>query len=477
MMDNTSMNMVTRSILRSDPDVHTVPMFDLGISQMEEEDALPSEEVRDKYFTRFDKYIYAHFEVWLYECCSAVDPKIAIKYANRISRLLNWETTDRRPHFKAFIEDMLANVDNPVAIGDLCKLITDNFKGIMEAIESIKIAKKGYNVEAVEDIPVVSQLSSQHIGTDRSSTSASASYDSPILNKKHPFTPFIGCSYDLSIENKYLKLIKEGLLTTHERKKDNEDHFRKHKSNMLVLLQFGVELKKGTYSPPSNFTYTTVDCVFKIKVEELWEKYVDPQSCTYVVHEEYVIREYMNEYRLIAGVPWHTVNHVLILLHVKERFHWVLVVVLFLDRRLYNYDSYNFAIHDVYVKTEVQKFAGVIPSSLLNIDFYKKKMDIDWQCHPKYRNRDESDPFEECDIAILHTRYVALLWNYGRKKKESGTASDDEAPAKMQNPSLIRTIARMVSASQSHPEKDIQKSHTFSTQFLACNILSNLDLI
>ncbi|PHU14176.1 hypothetical protein BC332_15381 [Capsicum chinense] len=74
------------------------------------------------------------------------------------------------------------------------------------------------------------------------STSVSTSCDSPILNKKHLFTPFIGCPYDLSIENKYLKWIKEGLLTTHERKKDNEDRFRKHKSNMPVPLQFGVEL-------------------------------------------------------------------------------------------------------------------------------------------------------------------------------------------------------------------------------------------
>ncbi|KAM3233851.1 hypothetical protein P3L10_019210 [Capsicum annuum] len=452
-------------------------------------------------------------QVWLYECCSVVHPKIIVEYASRIPRLLNWETTDKHAHFEVFIEAILADVDNPVTmtlllhyyirielftyavddttsddvsldddfqdappaiektkqrkklilhppphkkqkqvksikkvvtqktvprrtlpkqppilkkrkfvlkptvkakpsnvptdflldsfvkkvkaeIGDLRKLITKHFMGVMKAIKSIKIAEKdpnveaaanipivpqsspqdinaarfsGHNVEVVEDIPVVSQSSSQHIGTDRSSTpkqgdtcsvklnspsyfivdpdddiqfnkvpkkkeileenshqihtsdeqvikddgvatlgpeiesqyeipdellpslnlmksiiihptrcikddttpvpmqrnrklsrwnlspfttkfgsssgtSASASCDSPILNKKHPFTPFIGCPYDLSIENKYLKWIKEGLLTTHERKKDNEDRFRKHKSNMPVPLQFGVEL-------------------------------------------------------------------------------------------------------------------------------------------------------------------------------------------------------------------------------------------
>ncbi|KAM3287263.1 hypothetical protein P3S67_020693 [Capsicum chacoense] len=53
-------------------------------------------------------------QVWLYECCYVVDPKIDVKHGRRISRLLNWETTDRRPHFEAFIEGMLADVDNPV---------------------------------------------------------------------------------------------------------------------------------------------------------------------------------------------------------------------------------------------------------------------------------------------------------------------------------------------------------------------------
>ncbi|PHT69812.1 hypothetical protein T459_24916 [Capsicum annuum] len=46
MVDNTPMKIVTRSISHSNPDAHTVPTFDLGISQSEEEDALPSKEVR-----------------------------------------------------------------------------------------------------------------------------------------------------------------------------------------------------------------------------------------------------------------------------------------------------------------------------------------------------------------------------------------------------------------------------------------------
>ncbi|KAF3676741.1 hypothetical protein FXO38_04148 [Capsicum annuum] len=72
-----------------------------------------------------------------------------------------------------------------------------------------------------------------------SGTSTSASCDSPILNKKHPFTPFIGYRYDPSIENKYLKWIKEGLLTTHERK-----NLILRYSAPDVLLCFGIMVEK-----------------------------------------------------------------------------------------------------------------------------------------------------------------------------------------------------------------------------------------
>ncbi|KAF3668923.1 hypothetical protein FXO38_02838 [Capsicum annuum] len=193
MVDNTLMNMVTRSISRSDPGVHTVPTFDLGISQTEEEDALPSEEVRgirhkrkvtddvpssdndydelvkengkyknypwgkkafkdlvksiSKNMDAQKQYYRIHgmplaMQVWLYGCCSAVDPKISFKQASRILGLLNRETTDRRPHFEAFIKGMLANVDNP-----------------------------GPNVEVVADIPTVPQSSPQDTNASHFSVS------------------------------------------------------------------------------------------------------------------------------------------------------------------------------------------------------------------------------------------------------------------------------------------------------------------
>ncbi|PHT93976.1 hypothetical protein T459_01858 [Capsicum annuum] len=385
MMVNTYTKMVTRSISRCGPDVHTVPMFDLGISQTEEDDALSSKEVRairhkrkvtddvlspdndDELVKEIDaqkQYYRIHgmplaMQVWLYECCSAVDPKIVVKHGSIIFKLLNWKTTDRRPHFEAFIEGMLADVDNPAV-----------YRNIIATSREMTILQLP-SVDAVEDI------------TSDDVSSSDDFQDAPSATEKN-----------------------------------------KAKKKIDIVS-----------SPDHN-----VEAVEDIPV--VLYRYLNILALAILVLQSRVILIALSYNRLMAGFPWYTVNHVLIPLHVKE-FHWVLVVVSFLDRCLYVYDSYNSAIHDVYVKTEVQKF---VETSLLNVDFYKKKIAIGWQCHSKYKNRDESDPFEviffdditqqrsgsmDCgiyvavyaefltvghgvsnqkfDIALLRTRYAALL--------------------------------------------------------------------
>ncbi|PHT81432.1 hypothetical protein T459_14447 [Capsicum annuum] len=420
MADNTLTKMVTRSISRSDPDVHTVPTFNVGISQSEE-DALTSKEVRGigykrkvrdevsssdnddeelvkenvRYYvkelpsesshmccysnsniiadlkeklsgTQFQMFNKTCFGVsmQIYDCFvqaqlvrSFMSLKLEESSKDALVICINGSTL--RFMLKEFAiiiglncvtneDDFIIENKEPNQIvsryfggqktvkkSALIKYFENREWGEGNDDDAVKIAILyfintfiflGHNIEAVEDIPIVSQSSSQHIGTDSSST------------PKQGDT----CSVEL----------------------------QQHINVIFYYLH-----KKDKYSPPSNYTYTTADCVFKIKVAELWEK-------------------------LMAGVLWHTVDHVLISLHVKERLHWVLFVVSFLDRSLYIYDSYNSTIHDVYVKTVVQKFAEVIPSSFLNVDFYKKKIDIDWQCHPKYRNKDETEPFKGCGIYV-----------------------------------------------------------------------------
>ncbi|KAF3652625.1 hypothetical protein FXO37_17442 [Capsicum annuum] len=72
-------------------------------------------------------------QVWLYECCSNVPPKIASKVDNRIFRLLNWKTIAPRPHFE-FLMNVMFN--------DNGKVIFKNIEPTKNELAKLQIPKK-----------------------------------------------------------------------------------------------------------------------------------------------------------------------------------------------------------------------------------------------------------------------------------------------------------------------------------------------
>ncbi|XP_049370796.1 uncharacterized protein LOC125835741 [Solanum verrucosum] len=53
-------------------------------------------------------------QVWIYECCSAVDLNIAEKKTNCIPRLVNWRTRNNRIHYEFLMEGMFGDNGNPL---------------------------------------------------------------------------------------------------------------------------------------------------------------------------------------------------------------------------------------------------------------------------------------------------------------------------------------------------------------------------
>lgn len=109
------------------------------------------------------------------------------------------------------------------------------------------------------------------------------------------------------------------------------------------------------------------------KISKIWDNYVDLESEKSFVHEEHIIGDYIEGYKLHAAISWHTVDHVFIPVHVKEKMHWILAVVSLLDKRINVYDSYRSAGHDAAVKYEVEKLSQLLPLYLTMTNFYKKK--------------------------------------------------------------------------------------------------------
>ncbi|KAF3619464.1 hypothetical protein FXO38_32921, partial [Capsicum annuum] len=57
-------------------------------------------------------------QVWIYECCSNVPPKIASKVDNRIPQLLNWKTIAPRPRFE-FLMNVMFNDNGKVVFKNI----------------------------------------------------------------------------------------------------------------------------------------------------------------------------------------------------------------------------------------------------------------------------------------------------------------------------------------------------------------------
>ncbi|XP_075096357.1 uncharacterized protein LOC142174458 [Nicotiana tabacum] len=322
-----------------------------------------------------------------------------------------------------------------------------------------------------------------------------------IFEKRHPFEEDpITAPHPMLLIQEYDKWVREGLLARHDQKGNLDNHYKKNKSILHIPLDFGVYQvdsknwfyllsiygklwddnhmdvifyylqKMGKYNQHRDFTFTTVDCIFKTRIAEIYDRYEDTDSNANVSKQEDVVCEYIRGYRLHANVPWHTVDNVLIPVNLKEKLHWVLVVVTFKDRCIKVYDSYTSSGHDAYIVSEIVKLAKLLPLYLSISGFYRDSQAIDWYAYPAYTNKDHNEPFEvifvpnlpqqkagnmDCgvhvaafaeflstigeitqktpfDATLLRQRYGALLWDYAMCKIDADAISESEAPSKIE---------------------------------------------
>ncbi|KAF3648814.1 hypothetical protein FXO38_17981 [Capsicum annuum] len=253
---------------------------------------------------------------------------------------------------------------------------------------------------------------------------------------------------------------------------NKEEHYLKGKAK-IPLISFGIlsvedknwfyimgtpnqtwSDEKSKYDSNSSYTFSTVDCNFMNIVRRVFDMYkVDDASLT-DVGKEYHLHEYISRFRMHATVPWHTVDHIFIFVHVKAKRHWVLVVISFNHRCIYVYDSLSAADYDAVVLNKIEKLAKVIPICFIAYKFYENK-GIDIDNHPNYKLNKKIDLFgilvvenvpqqlsgsldcglymvmyAEClnfgervpsidfDPDLIRIRYASLLWDYATRKVE-----------------------------------------------------------
>ncbi|XP_049357106.1 uncharacterized protein LOC125821777 [Solanum verrucosum] len=366
------------------------------------------------------------------------------------------EVTPLQIHSKAVVDEVTPLPIHSKAIVDLVTPLPNHSKVVVDEVTPLPIHSKVV-VDEVTPLPIHSKAVVDEVtplpivrirrpgrwncspySTKFGSSSGSSLIVNKIHEKIHPFvTDSIRGPHNYDVFEDYAMWLREGLL---------------HIDVVLYYLR-----KKSKYGVNSRYKYTTVDCLFKTKIADIYAAYANIESKNCVANIENDIREYINGYRLMAAIPWNTIDNVLIPVNVKQRNHWVLAVLSLVERHIHVYDSYRAAKHDSFVREEIQKLAQLLPMYLsmyyddnmddtqdLNIPFdvtYVK--DIPQQRYgsmdcglyllafAEYLSDGNDICVETIDAELLRIRYGALLWEYAAKKMEDGAVSDNEAPPKL----------------------------------------------
>ncbi|XP_060210664.1 uncharacterized protein LOC132637619 [Lycium barbarum] len=169
--------------------------------------------------------------------------------------------------------------------------------------------------------------------------------------------------------------------------------FVKYREHIDVIFYYF--RKKGKYDKRNNFSFTTVDCLFKQRIDVVHHAYRNVETQTNVANEEQVLIEYVKGHRLIANVAWHTVDNVLIPVNIQEENHWLLVLLSFKDRD-----------------------CGVFVAA-----------------YAEYLTSGERIP-DVIDAHMQRMRYGALLWDYAEGKVADNAESDNEVPPRPITPAI-----------------------------------------
>ncbi|KAF3631129.1 hypothetical protein FXO37_28141 [Capsicum annuum] len=298
------------------------------------------------------------------------------------------------------------------------------------------------------------------------------------------------------------------LLKVHAKRKENADHYKRGKS-IILMMHFEIEsvedknwfytmgfpdqswtdshidvcfyylTKKSKYDHNRSYKFSIVDCNFMNIIRSIHDVYSANAANLTVGGQVAHLNEYINGFCIHVVVPWHTVEDISIPVNIKEKHHWVLAILSFLERCIFLYDSYTSSDHYSTVLDVTEKLAAIIPLCLQHCGFYVKK-EIDVENHSRYKDKDSSDMFDvlfqeslpqqlgrsldcgvymvtyaEClsyglkvlanefDLNALHTRYVALLWKYETRKQDVNVHSDVEAPLRPARKSRITSVTEV----------------------------------
>ncbi|KAH0642604.1 hypothetical protein KY290_034195 [Solanum tuberosum] len=228
----------------------------------------------------------------------------------------------------------------------------------------------------------------------------SSSSQPPIFELKHPFIfDLISGNYDIPLWDAFRSWVRDGLLTKHDKKKHDQDHYNKHLADFPVAINLGVLLINN-----KNWFYNLY-----FEGQLLDNSHID------------VIFYYLRKkakYEVGSSYKYTTT---------------VMLVVLMKSMSLVN----TLEVNDYYKNKGIDSSQAQEENEFFDIVYIDN---VPQQIHEtldcgiymlafaEYLSYEQGIPAGNLDASFLRSRYATLLWNYGQQKNDAGAISDNEAP-------------------------------------------------
>ncbi|PHT67598.1 hypothetical protein T459_27085 [Capsicum annuum] len=184
-------------------------------------------------------------------------------------------------------------------------------------------------------------------------------------------------------------------------------------------------------------------------------------------------------FSILAGLPWHLVDEVYILINCGDEFHWVLAVIVLKERRIRVYDSMSRKRRSE-PSSKIQKMVKILPTYIDMSGFLDQKVRTNWSTIEAYRDKMAnlfdvqyvdgiaqqtigilncgsfvasyteylSDglqvPNDGLDAGLLRKRYAALLWKYREAKAQKPYATKVQDPRRSKPNSIALDEEQLV---------------------------------
>ncbi|KAH0754139.1 hypothetical protein KY290_024409 [Solanum tuberosum] len=220
-----------------------------------------------------------------------------------------------------------------------------------------------------------------------------------------PFDGF-GISYQPSsnLLDEYSKWISKGLLKNHASKKPMDDKYRARSALFeFEHMDFHIDVvlyylrKKSKLHSLNEYRFTTINCLFKTFINDAYNRYYCSASDDNLTTQEHMargavisaiersIKNIIKGFSIPAGLPWHLVDEVYILVNSDGEFHWVLAVVVLKERLIRVYDS-SMGTRLREPCGEIKKLATMLPSFLHDSGFFHQTERINWSSLDAYKD-------------------------------------------------------------------------------------------